>query len=178
MPQCEMCGADKPSLTTTKVEGAELELCDSCTDFGTEVRTDSSSSGSSTKYSTSSSSSSSTSGGSSSSSGGSSSSSARRRKDMFDDMDTLAQDYHDRIRSARESTGMSQEDLAKKLNEKASLIRKLERGEVLPSDEVQSKLERELSISLTEESSSDESEWESEAASEGYTLGDVVKRKD
>ncbi|ERH12094.1 MAG: hypothetical protein J07HB67_01107, partial [halophilic archaeon J07HB67] len=36
MPQCEMCGADKPSLTTTKVEGAELELCDGCTEFGTE----------------------------------------------------------------------------------------------------------------------------------------------
>jgi len=27
MPQCEMCGADEASLTTTKVEGAELELC-------------------------------------------------------------------------------------------------------------------------------------------------------
>ena len=97
---------------------------------------------------------------------------------MFDDMDTLSQDYDQRIRSARESTGMSQEDLAKKLNEKASLIRKLERGDVLPSDEVQSKLERELSISLTEEGGEEESEWESESASEGYTLGDVVKRKD
>ena len=93
-------------------------------------------------------------------------------------METLAQDYNSRIRSARESTGMSQEDLAKKLNEKASLIRKLERGDVLPSDEVQTKLERELSISLTGESGSDDSEWESESASEGYTLGDVVKRKD
>lgn len=93
-------------------------------------------------------------------------------------MDTLAQDYHERIRAAREDTGMSQEDLAKKLNEKASLIRKLERGDVLPSDEVQSKLERELSISLTEESGSEDSEWESDVASSGYTLGDVVKRKD
>ena len=180
MPQCEMCGAQKASLTTTKVEGAQLELCDSCTDFGTEVRTDSASSSSSTKYSTSSSDGSSSSSGSSGSTGssGSSGSSSRRRNDMFDDMDTLAQDYDQRIRSARESTGMSQEDLAKKLNEKASLIRKLERGDVLPSDGVQSKLERELSISLTGESESEDSEWESESASEGYTLGDVVKRKD
>ncbi|MFB6221303.1 MAG: transcriptional regulator, partial [Halolamina sp.] len=55
MPQCEMCGAEKSSLTTTKVEGAELELCDDCTDFGTEVKTESSSTTTS-KYSTSSSS--------------------------------------------------------------------------------------------------------------------------
>ena len=93
-------------------------------------------------------------------------------------MDTLAQDYDQRIRSAREDTGMSQEDLAKKLNEKASLIRKLERGDVLPSDGVQNKLERELSISLSEEGGTEDSEWESDAAASGYTLGDVVKRKD
>lgn len=37
VPQCQMCGAKQSSLTTTKVEGAKLELCDECTDFGTEV---------------------------------------------------------------------------------------------------------------------------------------------
>jgi putative transcription factor len=170
-----MCGAESSSLTTTKVEGAELELCDSCTDFGTEVRTESSSS-SSTKYSTSSSSSaspsSSTSGGSSGGGGGS-----RRRRDMFDDMEELAADYDDRIRSAREERGLSQEDLANELNEKASLIRKLERGDVLPSDEVQTKLERKLDISLSEGGGDGDAEW-SGGSSTTTTLGDVVKRKD
>ncbi|MFA1611162.1 multiprotein bridging factor aMBF1 [Halobellus rubicundus] len=182
MPQCEMCGSERPSLTTVKVEGAELELCDDCKEFGTEVRTESSSS-QSTKYSTSSSSgtsgsggssgSSSTSGTASSSSGGSS----RRRRDMFDDMDEIATDYDQRIREARESRGLSQEDLAKSLNEKASLIRKLERGDILPSDEVQRKLERELEISLVEGEDTEDSEW-SGGSSTTTTLGDVVKRKD
>jgi len=176
MPQCEMCGAESSSLTTTKVEGAELDLCDECSDFGTEVRTESSSS-SSTKYSTSSSSSSSSSssasGGTDSSGGGSS----RRRRDMFDDMDQVATDYDDRIRSAREDRGLSQEDLANELNEKASLIRKLERGDVLPSDGVQTKLERELDISLSEGSGDEDAEW-SGGSSTTTTLGDVVKRKD
>jgi putative transcription factor len=174
MPQCEMCGAESSSLTTTKVEGAELELCDECSDFGTEVRTESSSS-SSTKYSTSSSSSSSSSsasGGSSSPSGGSS-----RRRDMFDDMDEVVTDYDDRIRSAREDRGLSQEELANELNEKASLIRKLERGDVLPSDDVQRELERELDISLSEGSGGEDAEW-SGGSSTTTTLGDVVKRKD
>jgi len=174
MPQCEMCGADEASLTTTKVEGAELELCSSCTDFGTEVRDESTSSGG--KYSTSSSTGKSSSSSGSSGSGGSSGSSTRPR-DMFDDMDEIATDYDERIREARESRGLSQEELADQLNEKASLIRKLERGDTLPTDEVQRKLERALDISLVEGQSADDPDWETDDAGT-MTLGDVVKRKD
>ena len=173
MPQCEMCGAERSSLTTTKVEGAELQLCDDCTEFGTEVRTESSSSGS-TKYSTSSSSASSS---SSSSSSNSSGGSTRRRRDMFDDMEELATDYDQRIRDARESLGLSQQELAGELNEKTSLIRKLERGDILPSDSVQRKLERKLDISLVEGGDTEDAEWSSDSATT-TTLGDVVKRKD
>ncbi|MFB6196386.1 MAG: multiprotein bridging factor aMBF1 [Haloplanus sp.] len=174
MPQCEMCGAESSSLTTTKVEGAELELCDECTDFGTEVRTDSGSDASSTKYSTSSSSSSS---GGSSDSTTTSSSGGSRRRDMFDDMDELVADYDERIRQAREQRGLSQEELAGELNEKTSLIRKLERGDMLPSDDVQQKLESELDISLSEGAGDEDAEW-SGGSSTTTTLGDVVKRKD
>lgn len=168
-----MCGAEKSSLTTTKVEGAELELCGSCTDFGTEVRQESSSA-STSKYSTSSSSG--TDSGSSSSSSSSSGGSSRRR-DMFDNMDEVATDYDERIRAAREDAGMSREDLAAKLNEKASLIGKLERGDMLPTDDVQTKLEKELDISLTEGVDTDDAEWSGESSG-SMTLGDVVKRKD
>ena len=167
-----MCGAEKPSLTTTKVEGAELELCDDCKGFGTEVRTESTES-TSTKYSTSSSSSSSD----TSSSSSSSSSSSGRRRDMFDEMDTVASDFDERIREARESAGLTQEDLADRLNEKASVIRKLERGDHLPSDRVQKKLEKALGISLVEGQDVDDSEWSSDSSGT-MTLGDVVKRND
>lgn len=92
-------------------------------------------------------------------------------------MDTVAADYDDRIRNARESAGLSQEDLAKQLNEKASVIRKLERGEILPSDDVQSKLEKSLGISLVEGEDAEDSEWSSESSGT-MTLGDVVKRND
>ena len=94
-------------------------------------------------------------------------------------MDEIVQDYDDRIRSARENTEMSQEDLANELNEKASLIRKLERGDMLPSDEVQEKLEDELGITLTAGGSADDDEdWNGGSSTGEYTLGDVVKRKD
>jgi putative transcription factor len=96
---------------------------------------------------------------------------------MFDDMDEIVADYDERIRSAREQRGLSQEELAQELNEKASLIRKLERGDMLPSDEVQTKLERELDISLSEGGGDGDADW-SGGSSTTTTLGDVVKRKD
>jgi putative transcription factor len=97
---------------------------------------------------------------------------------MFDEMDELAQDYDETVRSAREAAGMSQEDLARQLNEKASLIRKIERGDTLPSDEVQRKLESALDVDLSAGSTTDESEWSGGDSTGEYTLGDVVERKD
>ncbi|MDJ1434465.1 multiprotein bridging factor aMBF1 [Halostagnicola sp. A-GB9-2] len=180
-----MCGAETSSPKTIKVEGAKLDVCSDCTDFGTEVKTGSSSSSTSTKYSTgsnagsSSSSSGQSSGSASSSSTASSSGGSTRRSDMFDDMDEIATDYDDRIRLAREKEGLSQSELANELNEKASLITKLERGDTLPTDSVQSKLEKFLNISLTGEGgSSEDADWDGGSSSGSYTLGDVVKRKD
>lgn len=98
---------------------------------------------------------------------------------MFDEMDEIVTDYDDRIRRAREDKGLSQSDLANELNEKASLIRKLERGDTLPSDRVQSKLERFFEIDLTGGTGSGEdADWDGGSSSGSYTLGDVVKRKD
>lgn len=183
MVQCEMCGAETASPRTAKIEGAELEVCDDCVDFGTEIRQGPSSGSGSTKYSTdsggssggtSTASSSSPSQGTSSSGGGS-----RRRRDPFDDMDEIAADYDGIIRGARESAGLSREELGKQLNEKASLIGKFERGESLPSDDVRGKLERALDIDLVEGAAGDEdTEWSGGGESSGMTLGDVVERKD
>lgn len=92
-------------------------------------------------------------------------------------MEEIATDYDDRIRQAREEMSLSQEDLAGQLNEKASLIRKLERGDTLPSDSVQKKLEKKLGISLTEGTTDEDADW-SGGSSTTTTLGDVVKRKD
>lgn len=177
MVQCEMCGTETGSPKTVKIEGAELEVCDDCAEFGTEIRTQEPST-TSTKYSTSSSSGSSSSSSASSAGGSGSSSGGGRRRDMFDEMDEVAQDYDERIRNARESKGLTQEELAKQLNEKASLIRKLERGDVLPSDSIQRKLERKLGINLSMGGSDDDAEWSGGSSTGGTTLGDVVRRKD
>lgn len=176
MVECEMCGTETGSPTTAKIEGAELQVCDACVDFGTAIQSDQSESTSS-KYSTSSTGSSG--GGTNASTTpttSAGSSGGRRQRDLFDEMEVLADDYPARIREAREDEGLSQEELAEQLNEKASLIRKLERGDMQPNDSIQRKLERKLDISLTESSGTDDSDWENDISPSTTTLGDVVKR--
>ena len=168
MVQCEMCGAETPNPKTVKIEGAELQVCADCAEFGTEVKSQETST-TSTKYSTS---------GGASSSSSSSSGSSRRRHDLYDEMEEVAEDYDQRIRNARENRDLTQEELANNINEKLSLIRKLEHGDMLPSDDVQAKLEKFLEISLTAAREEGDEEWDSGGADSGLTLGDMVERKD
>jgi len=167
-----MCGAETEDPTTIQTEGTQLEVCSSCTEFGTVLHDEERKK---SKKSTDSGSSGSSSGGgktkqSPPSSGGGPS------HDPLDELGTLAPDYDARVRSARENAGMTQEDLADELNEKLSLIRKIEVGDMRPSEEVRTKLESELGVSLTEEVGDEE--WESEGSSGGYTVGDIIERKD
>jgi putative transcription factor len=181
-----MCGAETASPRTAKIEGAELEVCDDCVDFGTEIRQESGGGSTTTKYSTSRSGGSSADANSSSSggtsgrtSGGSSGGRSRGRRDPFDDMEEIDPDYDSLIREAREGAGLSREELGRQLNEKASFIRKLERGESLPNDQIRRKLERALDIDLVEGAAGDEeTDWSGGGDSAGMTLGDVVERKD
>lgn len=178
MVQCEMCGAETTSPKTAKIEGAELQVCADCVEFGTEVQQGESSSD--TKYSTSEDSSQAQSSQRNTSGTQTQSTRSKSRRDLFDEMEEIVEDFNDRIREARESQGMTQAELADQLNEKTSLIRKLERGDHLPSDTVRRKLERALDIELIEGGSGGEdvNSWSSSGEQGGVTLGDIVKRKD
>ncbi len=57
-------------------------------------------------------------------------------------------DYAEVIRQAREKASLSHEDLGKKINEKESVLRKIETGKMAPNDLLISKLEHTLKIKL------------------------------
>ncbi len=57
--------------------------------------------------------------------------------------------YGRKIKEARERAGLKQAELAKRINEKQSLLRKIENEEIIPTDEVRRKIERVLDISLS-----------------------------
>ena len=57
-------------------------------------------------------------------------------------------DYPLKIRQAREKLGLTHEDLAKRINEKTSVIGKLETGKISPNNILATKLEHALKIKL------------------------------
>ena len=97
----------------------------------------------------------------------------RPKRDAFDKLDDeILPDYARVIRKARESQGLTIEELASKMMEKATLIRKIEREELVPEDTVRKKLETTLNIKLTERVSSQDQR--GGGFIRGTTLGDVA----
>jgi len=88
----------------------------------------------------------------------------------------LTEGYAGKIRVAREKLALSHEDLGKKINEKASLLRHIETGKVAPTNLLASKLEHALRIQLmvpiTDEKSTSQVH---RVANEEMTLGDLVE---
>jgi len=98
-------------------------------------------------------------------------------RDHFKDLVELVPDFGRKLRESRERQGLSIEDLAAKIKEKATLLKKIEREEISPEDEVRHKLERELKINLTDQAN--EARIKSGTSGRGLTLGDIasIKRK-
>lgn len=60
----------------------------------------------------------------------------------------VVEDYHQRIKQARERRGFKQKELAKALALKESMLHKVESGHFRPSIEMARRIERHLGISL------------------------------
>src|SRR4030042_874525 len=60
----------------------------------------------------------------------------------------VVEGYDSKIRQAREKLGLSHEELGKKINEKASVLSKLETGKMTPNNVLVTKLEHALKIKL------------------------------
>jgi putative transcription factor len=158
--QCEICGAEIPGgPSRIIIDGSTLEVCKSCARFGKPED----------KWSP-----------------------VPRRmvpaeraftvsrpkpRDRLRDVVDIVPEYGKKIREARESLGYSPEELGLRIKEKAALIRKIEREEISPEDEIRKKLEKELKIKLTD--LAEEAKMKSSGASKGLTLGDIasIRRK-
>jgi putative transcription factor len=91
-------------------------------------------------------------------------------------MQIINQDYSALIQKARQKLGLKQEELAKKLAEKESVIHKLESGIIKPDLNLARKLEKFLRIRIVEEVEIDDSVAdEGSKGSASLTLGDLIK---
>ena len=100
-----------------------------------------------------------------------------RTRDVFRgaSAEALAADYPVRIRSAREKRNLSQKELAASVNEKWSIINKLETGDMRPSDSLVTKLERALDIKLREKV--EEVHIKKQDDAQSMTLADLLKEE-
>ena len=169
--ECEICGKKTKTPTTAiKVEGAEFKACPECTKLGTIIEKKPPQSadkahGASApvRYG---------------STYGGVSKAKPKPKNYFAGLENeIVEDYDAVIKKAREAKGLSPEDLALKIKEKAALIKKIERKEIHPEESVIKKIEKELNIKLTE--AFDSSQTFQHQKSGETTLGDIafVKKK-
>ncbi|MDG6242960.1 MAG: multiprotein bridging factor aMBF1 [Methanolobus sp.] len=161
--QCEICGAEiRGDSFKVSIEGSELTACGRCSQYGNAVGKRSPVSKKVAPETR-----------------GPLSQGTRRPPKKVPGMivDELIDNYDQVIREARESRKWSHDQLAAKTKEKATLIKKIERGEIVPEDDVRQKIEKALDIKLTERTGEDD--WSGERLNRGTTLGDIVtiKRK-
>ena len=157
---CEMCGAAiHGPPKTVRIEGAELDVCSQCAKYGTEVqkqkKPEPRKGGPAARTVA---------------------TPVRKTRDILDMIEgEIVEDYGERIRNARMERGLSQKDLALELKEKELLIKKIEKGDLIPEDDVRIKLERALSIRLID--TSEISEEKKKPGKVVPTLGDVISIK-
>lgn len=90
--------------------------------------------------------------------------------------EVVVSNYAQLIRQAREKSGMTMKEFAMTLNEKESIIHKLENSQFVPPINMAKKLEKLLHIKLVE--IEEEEETESAGKSSGsFTIGDIINLK-
>ena len=143
MPDCEICGEEQ-ELIKAIVEGSLLSVCDQCAKFGNAIL-------------------------------------VKKEKPLekqikrssSEIINVINQEYPKIIKESREKLGLKQKELALKINEKESIIHKLETGALQPTILMARKIEKTLNICLVE--IYQESHESLNLMSDQLTLGDLLK---
>lgn len=150
--QCEMCGSEG-ELFRTSIEDAILHVCNQCSKYGQvlgPIRALESKKKTQTKMVK----------------------PLHQKETIF----IIASDYASKIKEKREQLGLTQEEFAKKIRERESLLSKLEIGAIEPSIKLARKLEGFLGIKLVEEYKESVKAVPTKKG-KGFTIGDIVKVK-
>lgn len=121
--QCELCGKNESRLVKTRIEGAELSVCENCTSMGERLEQ-------------------------APRPGRFPGHPSFARKPLAPKEPSFAPDAGQRIQHAREARTWSREELGAKVFEKSSVIERLERNDLPLSDAQARKLEKILAIKL------------------------------
>jgi len=152
--RCEICGkkiVGKP--LKTKIDSSVMEVCKECSKFGKIIREPTTSRKKSFRRP------------------------PKRSRRPMDTVYEVVEDYGRIIRSEREKRDWSREDLAERINEKVSVINRIESERMEPDIKLARKLERLLKIKLLEKFEADELEKTDGGQFHGATIGDIARIK-
>lgn len=152
--QCDMCGKET-NLVQAEVEGTTLSVCPACAKFGKTHQSPKSRFKGKRKGPM-----------------------FRAKKDKKREVLLIKTNYADLVRDAREKMGLKQEEFAKKVNEKVSIIQQMENSRFRPSIRLAKKLESILKIKLIEkDEAAKDLPMMKKSNAGGLTIGDMIKFK-
>ena len=145
-----MCGKES-KLLVALVEGTEMNVCSQCAKFGKVVKRAEAYVIKKKK--------------------------ATVKEAEQETIQVIVDDYTKIIKEKREQRGMKQEDFAKKINEKESLIHNIESGKFKPGIKLAEKIENFLGVKLIEEYKEEHLIGKTEPGN-GMTIGDMIKKQE
>ncbi len=147
---CDTCGKGG-QLFDADIEGTVLVVCTDCAKFGKVLRKHSTKDNFTQKF-------------------------VETKKKVVESepQKIIVSNYSSIIKKAREKMGLNQEDFAKLLQEKVSLIQHWESGKMEPSILVAEKIEKQLKIKLVDVYR-DDLTLETKEARGPLTIGDIIK---
>ncbi len=153
--QCDMCGKET-ELFLAEIEGTQLKVCERCAKHGKVIKRVLVPRPTEKKETM--------------------ILSQLQKEPEEEVIQVIVHDFAKKIKDAREKLGLKQEDLAKKINERLSLIHQFERSHLEPEEKVAKKLEHFLNIKLVEEHKEKHSPL-SHSKSDSLTIGDTITIK-
>jgi len=91
-------------------------------------------------------------------------------------LEVVVPEYAKLVRDAREKSSMTQKEFARMLNEKESIIQKIENGQFVPPISMAKKLEKMLKIKLVVLEEEEKTTLQ-KGKSGALTIGDIIKAK-
>jgi len=161
--ECEICGKPVPENNPirAKIEGSVMVVCKECSKLGTIQKAPPK-----PKYVK-------------QNKNKKTTNNTRRRNYSRNDEPTeeLVEDFSFEVRKARESKDWSREELGRKINERASVITRIETGKMTPDTKLTKKLEKALNIKLLEKVDNIDLNQFINSSSGERTLGNIMKIK-
>ena len=160
--ECEICGKPVPENNPirAKIEGSVMVVCKECSKLGTVQKAPPK-----PKYVK--------------QNKGKKPANTRKRNYSRNDepSEELIEDFSFEVRKAREAKDWSREDLGRKINERVSVITRIETGKMTPHTKLTKKLEKALNIKLLEKVDNVDLNQFINSSSGERTLGNIMKIK-